>query len=129
MIVHGEWDHDHSVLIGPKVKEGKQGSNVVTPLKRPSASTILVDRGFVEKDLAEAVTGPARAEGTIEVTGMLRLQAKKNSFTPDNDPEKGLWHWPDIAQLVEHAGGPSAGVQPVLIEEIYGMPSCNLETN
>jgi len=123
VIIEGEWDHTHSVLIGPKIKDGKGGYSLVTPLKRPSASTILVDRGFVERDLADSTrlnTNPsALADGLVRVVGMLRLQPQKNSFTPDNQPEKGTWYWPDIDQLVEYSGGEAAGVQPVLVEAIY----------
>ncbi|KAG8979282.1 surf-like protein [Tulasnella sp. 427] len=120
--VKGIWDHAHSVLIGPKVKDNEGGYNLVTPLKRSDASTIIVDRGFVKKDRAEAARENSdpetRIDGEVEVTGMLRLQPKSNSFTPDNQPEKGLWYWPDIPQLVEHAGGSYAGVQPVLVEAL-----------
>lgn len=123
VIVRGLWDHAHSVLMGPKVDDGKQGFSLVTPLQRPSGSTILVDRGFVDKTLAEASRDnknpDALMDGEVEVTGMLRLQPKKNSFTPDNAPEKGTWYWPDIPQLVENAGGKAAGVQPVLVEAVF----------
>lgn len=94
----------------------------MTPLQRPDASTIIVDRGFVKKDRAEAARDNSdpetRVEGEVEVTGMLRLQPKSNAFTPENQPEKGLWYWPDIAQLVEYAGGSKASVQPVLVEAL-----------
>lgn len=120
----GEWDHAHSILLGPRVKDNKPGYNLITPLKRPGASTILVDRGFVEHDLGPAArdnkTVDLKDEGQVEVTGMLRLQPKKNSFTPDNKPEVGEWYWADIDQLTQYAGGQAAGVQPVLIEAIHG---------
>jgi len=117
VIVQGKWDHEHSVLVGPRVKDGLQGFQVITPLKRPNGSTILVDRGFVEKEISNAVLKP-REDGPVEITGMLRLQPKGNAFTPENDPDKGLWYWPDINKLVAHAGGTSANVQPVLMEAI-----------
>ncbi|KAG8905688.1 surf-like protein [Tulasnella sp. 403] len=121
--VRGVWDHAHSVLIGPRVRENQGGYNLVTPLKRPSASTILVDRGFVEKELAEAARDNKLpgilGDEPVEITGMLRLQPKRNAFTPENSPGKGVWYWPDIDQLVQYAGGADAGVQPVLVEAIF----------
>ncbi|KAG8849710.1 surf-like protein [Tulasnella sp. 330] len=121
--VTGEWDNAHSILLGPRVKDNKNGFNLVTPLKRPGATTVLVDRGFVEHDLGPAARegkmANAAANGVVEVVGMLRLQQTKNAFTPENKPEMGEWYWPDIEQLAEYAGGKDAGVQPVLIEAIH----------
>ena len=76
-----------------------------------------MDRGFVDKEHAEAAL--SGTEEPVEVTGLLRLQPKKNSFTPDNRPDKGEWFWADVPQLVEHAGGEEQGVQPVLVEALF----------
>lgn len=122
--VKGRWDYAHTVLIGPRVREGTKGVNVVTPLVRPDGSTVLVDRGFVSDDYSDLrrwVSSPPESED-VEVNGMLRLSQKRNSFTPDNHPEKGEWYWVDVNALAEHAGGESAGVQPVFIEAIFGTP-------
>ncbi|KAG8992713.1 surf-like protein [Tulasnella sp. JGI-2019a] len=121
--VTGVWDNAHSVLLGPRVKDNKNGFNLITPLKRPGATTILVDRGFVEHDLGptarDCKTGGLADDCTVEVVGMLRLQATQNAFTPENKPETGEWYWPDIEQLAQYAGGKEAGVQPVLVEAIH----------
>lgn len=107
------------------MRDNEGGYNLVTPLQRPDASTIIVDRGFVKKDRAEAARDnsdpESRVDGEVEVTGMLRLQPQSNSFTPENQPEKGLWYFPNIAQLVDYAGGKQAGVQPVLVEALDRM--------
>jgi surfeit locus 1 family protein len=63
---------------------------------------------------------PELEEGEVEVLGMLRTSQKRNLFTPDNKPAEGEWYWTDIDRMAEHAGGEKAGVQPVLVEEIFG---------
>lgn len=107
------------MLLGPRVCEGTQGYHVITPLIRTDGSTVLVDRGFVSKD---AINKGAftRDLGEVEVLGMLRNSQSRNSFTPNNDPKKGEWYWTDVDAMSEFAGGESAGVQPVFIEEIFG---------
>lgn len=107
------------MLLGPRVRSGSQGYNVVTPLIRADGSTVLVDRGFVLKDKVEKGLLPLQ-DGEVQLLGMLRTSQSRNSFTPDNHPEKGEWYWTDVQAMTEYAGGEQAGVQPVYIEEIFG---------
>ena len=120
--VRGRWDHAHTVLIGPRVRDGTKGVNVITPLIRADGSTILVDRGFVsdEQAAARSWTSESMGQEEVQLIGMIRLSQKRNAFTPDNHPEKGEWYWIDVNALAEQAGGESAGVQPVFVESIFG---------
>jgi surfeit locus 1 family protein len=118
-LLKGEWDHQHTMLLGPRVRDGLRGYNVVTPLVRSDGSTVLVNRGFVSKVAID--DGILRQDtGEVEIFGMLRTSQLRNSFTPDNHPEKGEWYWADLTAMSEFAGGERAGVQPVYIEEIFG---------
>jgi surfeit locus 1 family protein len=119
VLVRGKWDHEHSMLLGPRVRDGLQGYHVVTPLVRLDGSTVLVDRGFVSKD-AIGKCGLQQKNGEVEVLGMLRMSQSRNAFTPDNHPERSEWYWADVTAMSEFAGGERAGVQPVFIEEIFG---------
>lgn len=122
VVVKGTFDHTHAMLLGPRVREGQHGVNVVTPLVRADGSTILVDRGFVTADVAKARSF-SRPEGVVEVLGMIRLSQPRNTFTPDNRPEENQWYWTDIEGMAQHAGGESANIQPVLVEQIFGNAS------
>lgn len=53
----------------------------------------------------------------MTITGMLRSQEMKNMFSPSNDPNRGLWHFPNIEEMANHSG---EGVQPVLVDDIFG---------
>lgn len=118
VVIRGRWDHDHSMLLGPRVRHGVHGYHVITPLVRSGASTVLVDRGFISKDF---VNNHDRSEvGEVEVQGMLRTSHKRNSFTPDNRPNEGAWYWADVNAMAEYAGGHTADVQPVFVEQIFG---------
>lgn len=108
------------MLVGPRVRDGTHGLHLITPLVRTDGSTVLVDRGFVTKDM-----GPTSMSlpvtGKVRVAGMVRLSQSRNAFTPDNNPEKGEWYWTDVDTMVEYAGGEKANVQPVFIEAIFGL--------
>ncbi|KAI0068162.1 mitochondrial protein required for respiration [Artomyces pyxidatus] len=118
VILRGRWDHAHSMLLGPRVRDSAHGYHLVTPLVRSNGSTVLVDRGFVSEEFAGKLPLTVD-EGEVEVCGMLRDSQARNNFTPDNHPEKGEWYWADVDAMAEYAGGESANVQPVLIEEIF----------
>lgn len=107
------------MYLSPRVRDGVHGVHVVTPLVRENGSTILVDRGFVSKELLPSAP-LTRETGEVEVLGMIRTSQPKNSFTPDNEPEKGNWYWTDVDAMAEYAGGEAAGLQPVYIEQIFG---------
>lgn len=119
ILTRGKWDHEHAILLGPRVRDGTHGYHLITPLIRPDATTILVDRGFVSKDFADHTKRLEQRDVEVEVKGMLRSSQTRNMFTPDNHPERGEWFWADIDAMTEYAGGEQAGVQPVLVEEIF----------
>lgn len=116
----GRWDHAHSMVLIPRVREGTHGAHVVTPLIRDNGTTVLVDRGFVSKEFASDGNYD-KEDGEVQVTGMLRMSQPRNSFTPDNHPEEGLWYWADVDAMAQYAGGEEAHVQPAFVEQIFGM--------
>ncbi len=53
--------------------------------------------------------------------GLLTQGQEKPQFMPENKPEKGEWYWVDVNALAAaHAGGAGTGIQPVLIEALFG---------
>ena len=118
VLLKGHWDHAHTMIFSPRVREGVHGVHVITPLVRENGSTILVDRGFVSKDKLELLA-QNQPEGEVEVLGMIRTSQPRNRFTPDNEPEKGVWYWTDVDAMAEQAGGAAAQVQPVFVEQIF----------
>lgn len=111
----GKFDHRREMLIGPRIMDGEDGYLVITPLVRDGDkdNTILVCRGWIPKDKAPQSKRPEGLEdGEVVVKGLLREPWKKNMFTPDNVPEEGVWHFPDVAQMAEWSGS-----QAVWIEE------------
>ncbi|KAJ7446447.1 mitochondrial protein required for respiration, partial [Mycena galericulata] len=122
VFLRGKWDHAHSMLVGPRTRDGVHGANVLTPLIRQDGSTVIVDRGFISNEFT--LQSMHQESGEVEFLGMLRTTQERNAFTPDNHPERGEWYWKDVDTMAEYAGGADANVQPVLIEQIFGSSQC-----
>jgi len=123
VLMSGKWDYDHTIIVGPRTRDGTAGYHVITPLVRSNGTTVLVDRGFVSKDAMEKFSQAAGTDEEVFVQGMLRVSQVRNAFTPDNHPEKSEWYWIDVDAMAEHVGGEKSNVQPVLVEEIFGTRS------
>lgn len=121
----GRWRHDQECLLGPRLHDGQDGYLVVTPLDRsvdfPSAAagghntSILVCRGWIPKAKAAQSSRPASlTPDVVEVQGLLREPWKKNFFTPANDPARGAWYFPDVAQMAAHTGAQAIWVEETM---------------
>jgi surfeit locus 1 family protein len=107
------------MVVGPRVREGIHGAHVITPLVREDGTAVLVDRGFISKQVAET-NSYSRDNGEVQVLGLLRTNPSPNMFTPTNHPEEGRWYWTDVEGMAEYAGASGVHVQAVFVEQIFG---------
>lgn len=116
----GRYRHDQEMLVGPRTREGENGYQVITPLERPGgASKILINRGWISKrKRLQADRRDGLPEGDVTVQGLLRSPWKKNMFTPENQPLKNEFYFPDIEQMAK-----LVDAQPVWIERTMGVSS------
>lgn len=105
------------MLIGPRMREGEQGFEVITPLEREGeGTTVLVNRGWIAKKFQDQRTRPdSLVKGEVRVEGLLREPYKKNMFTPDNRIDKWEFYFPDVKQMAGLVGS-----QPILVEATLG---------
>ncbi len=115
--VTGTFLHEHEFYIGATAESGRNGYQVVTPLRRADGSILLVNRGWIPEDRKD----PARrAEGQIpgEVTlgGLLRLPPQNEPawFVPGNSVAHNYWFYVDIPAMA--AAGHLDGVLPFYID-------------
>lgn len=100
------------------VADGVAGYRVLTPLVTGAGLTVWVDRGFVPEGRKDAGT---RREGQVageqSVTGLVRAPEGQGPFTPDNEADRNVWFWPDLAAMTATADPPlPGGVLPAYIE-------------
>jgi len=118
VFVTGRFLHDREMHLSVRVRHGRPGVEVVTPLRREDGSVIMVNRGWVPMDQQKAESRPAGlVAGVVTVKGVLRLDRPKGGFTPENVPEEGLWFHVDLAEMARFAG--EDRVLPVLLEATF----------
>lgn len=102
--MHGRFLHEdeHYLYFGEKIFKGEVGFLVLTPLILANGQVILVDRGWVPKTLKDPVSRPdSLVKGEVEVTGMLHKGEVPGWFTPENDPDRNLWFWIDVPDMLK----------------------------
>ncbi|MBO6719012.1 MAG: SURF1 family protein [Rhizobiaceae bacterium] len=90
--------------------KGQSGFNVYTPLILADGRAGFVNRGFVPFDRKDAaLRSEGQVEGLVEISGLARdpLAAKPSFIVPDNEPDKNVFYWKDIAAMGETAGLPA----------------------
>ena len=105
------------MLVTMRVRDGKNGFLVITPLERENGSSkVLVNRGWIPKEFEKHESRKqGLPSGKVTVEGLLREPFKKNMFTPNNNPEKGQWYFQDVKEMAAWSGS-----NPVWIEETMG---------
>ncbi len=105
----GVFDHAREIHVYARSLNGNEGFYVLTPLKREGARPLLVNRGWVPKNLREPSRRAAgQVEGPVAVEGVLRDEPRRGWLMPDNEPAKNGWFWFDLPAMAEAAGVPDA---------------------
>ncbi len=98
----GEYNHTLSIMLQPRTYDGIAGYDVLTPfsLKGQNGISVLVNRGWVphERERPEFFLMDMPM-GEIKIEGMFRRPPRHNAFTPENEPERGVWYRVDMNQI------------------------------
>ncbi|MFG1395560.1 SURF1 family protein [Roseixanthobacter pseudopolyaromaticivorans] len=112
---HGKETLVYTVLSDPKGPFKGPGFLVLTPLMLADGSAILVNRGFVPEDRrAPERRREGQIEGTVTITGLLRMPEEASWFVPANDPAHNAWFRRDPAEIGAARG--LAKVAPFIID-------------
>ncbi|WP_345820388.1 SURF1 family protein [Methylobacterium fujisawaense] len=110
----GTFLHDRETLVQAVTERGG-GFWVLTPLRRPDGSLVLVNRGFVPGDRRDPATRAAgQVAGETTVTGLLRLTEPGGAFLRSNDPKDDRWYSRDVAAIAAARG--LTGVAPYFVD-------------
>jgi len=115
----GEFVPQHTVYLDNKLRGGKVGYEVVTPLRiAGSKMHVLVNRGWVERERREQVTTP---RGVVRVSG-IALEHLPRVLQMNEPPAGSIRQNLDIAAFAAETG---LELQPIVIEAHF-IPEDNL---
>jgi surfeit locus 1 family protein len=92
------------------------GWHVYTPLELAPRRYVWVNRGFVPDEMKAPGSRQGAPVGPAEVTGVVRLPPQPGLFTPQNDPARNLWYWPDAAAMTASAFSEPVDAAPFTID-------------
>jgi surfeit locus 1 family protein len=100
----GNFDLAREALIfspPPRDMGVEPGYLVLTPFVVDNGGVVLVNRGFIPQSYARSDARKHSPQGHVTVTGLMRAPQPRNLFTPDDDPERGLWFTSDPAKIAK----------------------------
>ena len=98
----GVFLHDKEIFLGATSEAGRNGYQVLTPLRQAGGRNVFVNRGFIPAELKDPDTrSEGEIAGTVRVQGLLRLPpaGKPAWFLPDNRPDLNYWLWVDLPAI------------------------------
>jgi surfeit locus 1 family protein len=114
---------------------------VFAPARLPDRSVVVVNRGFVPEGRQDRKTRPdGTPSGTVQIVGAMRWPEVRGTFTPPDEPAKGLWfardpaamaaakNWGEVAPFyVDQEAPPGAGGLPKVGPLKASLPNNHLQ--
>jgi surfeit locus 1 family protein len=119
--VRGEFQHSLNALVYAQAPPGgglEPGFVVLTPLRLDAGGVVLVNRGFSPKSKIDRGAWKTQPAGRVGISGLLRAPQARNMFTPEDDPQRGLWYTIDAARIVAALG--IEGAAPFVLQQDPG---------
>lgn len=104
VVVEGEYLHDKEMFLAATTGDGRFGFHVITPLRRPDGSFVLIDRGWIPPGMREGwLRADSLTEGPVTVEGVIRSNPGRSWLSPENDLAKNYWFWRDFQAMAAFA--------------------------
>ena len=97
----GNFNPSFQIFLYSLNEKGKPGFDVITPFETNNKENVLVNRGWIEKNLKNKV--PLNLTSS-SITGMLRTANRKNLFTPENDLQENIWFYLNLKDVEKFTG-------------------------
>ena len=100
----GKFDYDKQIYLYSLNDSGKPGYDVVTPFRTNKNDNVLINRGWIVKELKDNPSINIKTASEKKITGLLRQVYKPNIFKPDNDIQNNIWFSINLEDLKEATG-------------------------
>ncbi len=103
VVSEGKFNFEDQIYLYSLNESGKPGYDVITPYKTSKNENVLVNRGWINKNLKGNLEINLK-ENEVKITGLLREIYKANIFKPQNDLKNNIWFTLDANDLKELTG-------------------------
>ena len=100
----GKFNFDEQIYLYSLNDNGKPGYDVITPFRTNKNENVLVNRGWIKKELKNNPTINKNIEDEQKIIGLLRKIYKPNIFKPDNDLKNNIWFSINLEDLKATSG-------------------------
>ena len=100
----GKFDFDKQIYLYSLNNSGKPGYDVITPFRTNKNENILINRGWINKELKDNPSINLEPKLEQNIVGLLREIYKPNIFKPDNDLKNNIWFSINLKDLKEATG-------------------------
>ncbi len=100
----GKFNFDKQISLYSLNDNGKPGYDVVTPFRTNKNENVLINRGWIKKELKNNPVINSDVETEQKIVGLLRKIYKPNIFKPDNDLKNNIWFSINLNDLKETSG-------------------------
>ena len=103
VVSDGRFNFEDQIYLYSLNESGKPGYDVITPYKTLKNENVLVNRGWINKNLKGNLEINLK-ENEMKITGLLREIYKANIFKPKNDLKNNIWFSLEANDLKELTG-------------------------
>ncbi len=100
----GKFYFDKQIYVYSLNEKGKPGYDVVTPFRTNKNENVLINRGWINKELKDNPIINFDKETDQKIVGLLRKIYKPNIFKPENDIKNNIWFSINLEDLKEATG-------------------------
>ncbi len=100
----GKFNFDKQIYLYSLNDSGKPGYDVITPFRTNKNENVLINRGWIIKELKDNPSINLEAVNEKKIVGLLRELHKPNIFKPDNDLKNNIWFSINLEDLKEATG-------------------------
>ena len=89
VVPEGSFNYEDQIYLYSLNAKGKPGYDIITPFKTINNENVLVNRGWIEKELKGS--SEINTIKSKKIIGLLRKIYKPNMFKPENDLKNNIW--------------------------------------
>ncbi len=100
----GKFNFDDQIYLYSLNEKGKPGYDVITPFSTNKNERVLINRGWIERELKGNLDINSKTNSEQRIVGLLRKIYKPNMFKPSNDTVNNVWFSINLEELKEVTG-------------------------